>query len=98
MECTADHAELRNAQQSGVILLKKCIFDMPSYTYALKAQRMLRTHGYQCRVVRREKSAERSCGYSLVIDRNCKNAVDLLDRYDIPYSLRNSGGEDDDKL
>lgn len=71
---------------------------MPSYTYALKAQRLLRTRGYQCRMIRREKSAERSCGYSLVIDMNCRSAAELLEKYSVPYSLRDSGGEDNDKL
>lgn len=71
---------------------------MPSYTYAVKAQRLLHTRGYPCRIVRREKTPERSCGYSLIVQKNCLSAAEMLDKYAVPYSLRDSGGEDDDKL
>ena len=71
---------------------------MPSYTYAVKAQRLLHTRGYPCRIKRREKSPERSCGYSVIVLKNCREAAATLDKYAVPYSLRGGGGEDDDEL
>ena len=98
IKCTADPAELRSTQQSGVILLTKCILDMPSYTYAVKAQRLLRARGCPCTIKRREKSSGYGCGFSVIADESCQSAADVLDMYDIPYSLRNGGGKEDDKL
>ncbi|MCR5599751.1 MAG: hypothetical protein K6G33_03275 [Ruminococcus sp.] len=71
---------------------------MPSYTYAVKAQRLLRTRGYPCSIERRVRSSERSCGYSLIPETNCRAAAELLKSYNVPFSLRIGGGEDNDKL
>lgn len=71
---------------------------MPSYTYAVKAQRLLRARGYPCTVKRRNKSSERGCGFSLVINSECSAAREVLDIYDIPYSIRNGGDKGNDKL
>lgn len=73
-----------------------CILDMPSYTYAVKAQRLLRARGYPSRIKRRERTPERGCGFSLRINGACDNALRVLDSYDIPYSI--GGGDDNDKL
>ncbi len=83
---------------SGVIHLTNCMIDMPSYTYALKAQRLLRARGYPCTVKRRDRSSDRGCGFSLLIQRDCSAALEALDTYDIPYSIRNGGETGDDKL
>ena len=73
-----------------------CILDMPSYTYAVKAQRLLRARGYPSRIKRRERTAKQGCGFSLRINGACTNALRVLDSYDIPYSI--GGGDDNDKL
>lgn len=78
--------------------MKTSILDMESYTYAVKAQRLLSSHGIACRVKRREKNAERGCGYSLHIFGSFPIAAKLLDNQLIPYSLVSGGGEADDKL
>lgn len=96
--CTADIAVLRRLQESGVILLTICILDMPSYTYAVKAQRLLNSRGYQCRISRREKSSDESCGYSLRISGDCRRASEILDKYSIPHTPNSSGGANNDKL
>ena len=81
-----------------MILLTSTILDMPSYTYALKAQRLMRSRGYPCRIKRREKSAERGCGYSVHIMGSSDSPLKLLDRYAVPYTLISGGGEVNDKL
>lgn len=88
-------AQLR---QAGVILLMKCILDMPSYTYAVKAQRMLRARGYPCIIKRRGKESENGCGFSLHINGSCDRAAELLDAYSVPYTVRKGGDVEDDKL
>ena len=98
MKSTAFPADLRNTQQSGVILLTISILDMPSYTHAVKAQRLLRSRGYPCRIKRREKSSERGCGYSVHITGNSESAISLLESNNIPYSVISGGGEGDDQL
>ncbi|MBQ6251178.1 putative Se/S carrier-like protein [Ruminococcus sp.] len=80
-----------------MILLKNCILDMPSYTYAVKAQRLLRARGYPCRIRRREKTSSKGCGFTVLINGSCDGAERLLTGYAVPYSVR-GGGADDDKL
>ncbi|MBO4493333.1 MAG: DUF3343 domain-containing protein [Ruminococcus sp.] len=78
--------------------MTNCILDIPSYTYAVKAQRLLRSRGYPCTIKRREKSSDSSCGFSLAVNRNCSRTTEVLDMYGIPYSIRNGGVTEDDKL
>lgn len=66
--------------------MKGCFAEMPSYTYALKSQRLLRSRGFSCDISR----TERGCGYRLRIHRNCTEALSILDSYDIPYRTDNS--------
>lgn len=73
-----------------------CVFDMPSYTYALKGQRLLRARGYPCSVRRRSSSSGRGCGFSLHIARDCSKAAEILDSYGLLYVKAESGGADDD--
>ena len=86
------------SEQSGVILLTKCILDMPSYTYAVKGQRLLRQRGYPCAIKRRSKDSENGCGYSLYVGFRCGRAAEILDSYSVPYTIRRDGADDDDKL
>jgi hypothetical protein len=75
-----------------------CTIDMPSYTYAIKGQRLLRARGYPCSVKRRGKDSSIGCGFSIVIRGDCESAAKVLNRYDIPYSIRNGGDVGYDKL
>ena len=84
-------------QTQGVILLKTCILDMPSYTYAVKAQRLLRARGFPCRIRRREKTSAEGCGFSVHVSGSCRSAKAVLSGYAVPYTVR-GGGADDDKL
>ncbi len=61
--------------------MDKCIFDMPSYTYAVKGKKLLDSQGIRSTISRREKK----CGYSLKIHDECEKAENLLARFSIPY-------------
>ncbi len=75
-----------------------CIIDMPSYTYAIKGQRMLRARGYPCSVKRHGKNNSNGCGFSVVILGDCESAAKVLDMYNIPYSSDYGGDAGNDKL
>ncbi|MBR6968804.1 MAG: DUF3343 domain-containing protein [Ruminococcus sp.] len=77
-----------------MILLNKCVFIMPSYTYAVKAQRLLRSRGLACTVKRTEKSSGRGCGFSLHINGDGRAAADMLRYYGIPFEEEEGGGHD----
>ncbi|MCQ2491270.1 MAG: DUF3343 domain-containing protein [Ruminococcus sp.] len=68
--------------------MNKCILEMPSYTYAQKAERLLRSKGIPSNIKRRSTG----CGYVLHIFADCRAAAQLLERYGIPYVLRENGG------
>lgn len=73
--------------------MKVCSVTMPSYTYAMKAEKLLSSRGFICSVRRRTgRQASTGCGYSLVISGSCSDALNILDRYSIPYTLDAEGG------
>jgi len=75
-------------------IMKVCSVAMPSYTYAMKAEKLLSARGFICSIRRRtgKQSATQGCGFSLVISGNCSDALYILDRYSIPYTLDDEGG------
>ncbi len=73
--------------------MKVCSVAMPSYTYAMKAEKLLSARGFICSVKRRTGNESLSgCGYSLIISGSCSDALYILDRYSIPYTLDAEGG------
>lgn len=66
----------------------KFIAEMPSYTYGLKADKLLKSRGHHCELVRREGE----CGYDLHIYGNDTAALKILDKYAVPYKLKAGGG------
>ncbi len=64
----------------------KYILQMPSYTYAQKAVRLLVSFGYKCELKRREGE----CGYDLLTERN-PAIPRLLNRHKIPHMLYEEG-------
>lgn len=72
--------------------MKGCAAEMPSYTYALKSEKLLKARGYQCEVQREETPSEKGCGYSLKIYGDCSRAEKILDSYGIPYTSFVYGG------
>lgn len=69
-----------------------CSVAMPSYTYAMKAERLLRSRGFICQVKRSENTDPAGCGYSLKINGGCKEALAILDNYSVPYTDISNGG------
>lgn len=72
----------------------KCSLEMPSYTYAVKAEKLLKARGYPCEIKRTEQPEGRSCGFSLIIRSHCREAAAVLRRYSVPFSAV-SGEEHD---
>lgn len=60
------------------------ILEMPSYTYAVKAEGLLRSRGIPVEMLRREEG----CGYNLRIYSD--SAADILDDMGIPFTRRQS--------
>lgn len=71
--------------------MNDCIAAMPSYTFALKAQKLLRARGYPCEIKRSEPGSRGGCGYSLKISGDCRAAAEVLKRYSIPFSGMGGG-------
>ena len=64
--------------------MNKCTLEMPSYTYAQKAERLLRSKSIPSEIKRRNSG----CDYILNIHADCRAATHILDKYGIPYVLR----------
>lgn len=65
---------------------------MPSYTYAVKSERLLRSRGFICAVKRRAYTGPDGCGYSLSVKGDIEKAARILADYAIPYSNIVCGG------
>lgn len=72
--------------------MKICTADMPSYTYAVKGEKLLKARGFPCEVKRKSASGGGGCGFTLVIRGSCREALKVLDRYSVPYTLQGGGG------
>ncbi|MBQ9808944.1 MAG: DUF3343 domain-containing protein [Ruminococcus sp.] len=69
-----------------------CIVEMPSYTYAVKGEKLLSSRGYPCKIKRNVSASPESCGYSLYVYKNGKDALKVLDSYKVPYTRFYWGG------
>lgn len=69
-----------------------CRAAIPSYTYAMKSEKLLRTRGIACEIRRIENASPDGCGYSLFIKGDCRNAAAILKNYSIPYTNLQDGG------
>ncbi|NLT08946.1 MAG: DUF3343 domain-containing protein [Ruminococcus sp.] len=69
-----------------------CIVEMPSYTYAVKGEKLLSSRGYPCKIKRNTNASPGSCGYSLFIYRDCEKAAGILAQYRVPYTNISYGG------
>lgn len=65
--------------------MDNCMIAFPSYTYAVKAQRMLRARGYRCELRRREDT-EHGCGWDVLVRSDCADVFRLLDYNRIHYT------------
>lgn len=66
--------------------MNEYIAEMPSYTYAVKAEKLLKSRGINCKIKRREEE----CGYNLYVYN--KTSLDILRKNAIPYKLKNPEG------
>lgn len=73
--------------------MKTCILAMPSYTYAIKSEKFLKSRGYSCEIKRNEDTSAAGCGYSLHINGSCDSVADSLKSYSIPFTVVQNGGE-----
>ena len=74
----------------GGIKLKQCNADMPSYTFAIKAQKLLKARGYFCEIKRNQNISNSGCGYYLIINESCERAEEILKKYSVPFErIRN---------
>ena len=73
-------------------MVKVCTVEMPSYTYALKSEKLLITRGYECKVARKEKTSSGSCGYLLKTSGSCSEITGILENYAVPYRIISDGG------
>lgn len=72
--------------------MKKCIIAMPSYTYVIKGEKLLKARGYPCEIRRNEVTSKDGCGYSLHVFSDCRNAASILEKYSVPYTIKEYGG------
>lgn len=73
--------------------MAECSAAMPSYTYAMKAEKLLKSSGISCSVRRRDSASAAGCGYSLMISGDCSKAAAVLRKYSIPFTSVSDGGE-----
>lgn len=62
--------------------MNEFIAEMPSYTYALKAEKLLKARGIRCEIKRREEG----CGYNLQVYN--KTSLAVLSKNGVPYKLK----------
>ena len=58
---------------------------MSSYTYAVKAEKLLKTKGIACDIERNEDTAHEGCGYSVRFDAKTVSAEEILKSGGIPF-------------
>ena len=83
---------LNRLLQTGGMIMTFLTAEMPSYTYAVKGEKLLRSGGCECMIARKEKTSSESCGYLLKISGKCHDALKILDRYAVPYKVISDGG------
>ena len=74
-----------------------CSADMPSYTFAMKAQKILKARGYLCEITRNTSSAESGCGYYISVSGNCSEIKNILESYSVPFEKMRKESDDEQK-
>lgn len=62
-----------------------CDADMPSYTFAIKAQKLLKARGYVCEIKRSQSNPDSGCGYYISFSGDCSKAEEILRNYSVPF-------------
>lgn len=63
-----------------------CNVEMPSYTYAVKAEKLLLARGYPCEIKRIDRPGSSTCGFMLSIRGHCREAIGILKNYSVPFT------------
>lgn len=69
------------------------IIEMPSITYAIKAQKFLRSKGYICNVRRISGNSSRGCSFSISVNEKENVVRDMLESNGIMPGKTGSQGE-----
>ena len=62
-----------------------CNADMPSYTFAMKAQKLLGARGYFCEIKRLPSTSDSGCGYYISVSGDCSQIENILKKYSVPF-------------
>lgn len=76
-----------------VIHMTAHLIAMTSITYAMKAQTMLKSMGYNCEIQKTPKSLSTGCGYSIRVQNDAEEILSVLKQNDIPYKAVDKAGE-----
>lgn len=66
--------------------------EMPSYTFAVKGEKLLKARGISCELKRNVNASPSSCGYSLYIRSDSKRAAEILKKNAVPFTFKEKGG------
>lgn len=78
--------------EKGGLILTVIILEMPSYTFAVKSEKLLKARGISCELKRNINAAPGSCGYSLHVKRDFNRASEILKKNGIPFIIKEKGG------
>lgn len=68
-----------------------CSADMPSYTFAMKAQKLLKARGYECEIKRNQSVSDTGCGYYISTSGECGKIKEVMENYSIPFERLRKG-------
>lgn len=68
------------------------IMEMPSYTFALKGEKLLKARGISCELKRNINASPSGCSYSLYIRNDGKKAASILQANAVPFTIKDKGG------
>lgn len=68
------------------------ILEMPSYTFAVKGEKLLKARGISCELKRNINASPGSCGYSLHVRGDFSRAAEILKKNGVPFIVKERGG------
>lgn len=72
----------------GGLILTVIIMEMPSYTFAVKGEKLLKARGISCDLKRNVNASPGSCGYSLYVRSDGKRAAEILKMNAVPFVIK----------
>lgn len=76
----------------GGLILTVIIMEMPSYTFALKGEKLLKARGISCELKRNINASPGGCSYALHIRSDGKKAAEILKNNAVPFTIKEKGG------